>query len=89
MGTAPSLAFPGWLLTRIWSLNIFMLTLTADEKAEEEERTSTQTLPLNYLTRSSSHKMDDRIKEEIQAPFSPLQIPLATQRRMKKKQAQC
>lgn len=66
-----------------------MLTLTADEKAEEEERTSTQTLPLNYLTRSSSHKMDDRIKEEIQAPFSPLQIPLATQRRMKKKQAQC
>lgn len=66
-----------------------MLTLTADEKAEEEERTSTPTLPLGYLTRSSSHKMDERIKEEIQAPSSPLQLILATQRRMKKEQAQC
>lgn len=89
MGTAGSLASPSWLLTRIWSLDVFMLILTADEKAQNEKRTSTLTLPLNYLTRNSSQKVKERIKGEIQASLSPLQLLLATQRRMKKEQAVC
>jgi len=57
MGTDGSLASPGWLLTRIWSLDVFMLILTANKKAEEEKRTGTPTLPLNYLTRISRQNM--------------------------------
>lgn len=57
MGRAGSLASPSWLLTRTWSLDVFMLILTADEKAQNEERTSTLTLPLNYLTRNSSQEV--------------------------------
>lgn len=57
MGRAGSLASPSWLLTRTWSLDVFMLILTADEKAQIEERTSTLTLPLNYLTRNSSQEV--------------------------------
>lgn len=57
MGAAGSLASPSWLLTRIWSLDVFMLILTADEKAQNEERKSMPTLPLNYLARNSSQEM--------------------------------
>lgn len=57
MGTAGSLASQGWLLTGIWPLDVFMLILTADEKAQNKKRTSTLNLPLNYLTRNSSQKV--------------------------------
>lgn len=58
-------------------------------KLRREERTHSLTLALSYLTRSCIQMMWESIKGEIQTPLSPFYLLLATQRRMKKEQAQC